>query len=529
LVTPVRHSGTQSSSVRRALVIAALVLTASGCGGTSTGGAGGAGDALGYLAANSATVILISTDVEGEQWQQFYRRVGREFVGDEGGERTLDENANELFRSSGVDWEEDVKPLLGNDVAIGIEGDPVGLLGGDGESSFLAALETRGGDIEAVLEKAGWERAGQANGATLYTENEGDDLFAVEDGVFLTSDDEATLRRALARRDAGEGLDESAVSEAFADLPEQPLARAFGTAAPLAEQEQLARFADLPLMQALETWALTVEFEDDDLNVDVAVRLDEAKLDEADLPLVTGEEAPEIVLREGELSGGNRNQSQTTAFLLRALRAGYPDSRFVRAADAIEDELGIDFEQEILRQFDGPSASYVSPDGQTFAARSEVRDPEALRAVLPRIAPHLPALVEGLQGLESEGMALLFLFAPDAPAAAPMSEVKVDPPSTPDGFYRISGLTGEGPSELYLGLVGDLFVVASDEQRAREIAEADTVVAEGAQGAGVLRADLRRLQEAAAALPFPIDGKELVASLEASTSELRARVRVRLD
>jgi uncharacterized protein DUF3352 len=515
--------------VRRALVIAALVLTASGCGGTSTGGAGDAGDALGYLAADSATVILISTDVDGEQWQEFYRRGVRWFGGDEDAPKTLDEYAERTFRELRLDWEDDVKPLLGNDIAIGIEGDPVGLLGGDGETSFITALETRGGDIEAVLEKAGWESAGEANGATLYSEDEGDGLFAVEDDVVVAAGSEAALRRALARRDAGEGLDESAVEEAFADLPEQPLARAFGTAAPLAQQEELARFASLSLLQALETWALTAEFEGDQLNVDVAVRLDEEQVDEADLPLVTGEEAPEIVLREGELSGGNRNQSQTTAFLLRALRAGYPDSRFVKAADAIEQQLGIDFEQEILRQFNGPSASYVSPDGQTFAARSEVRDPEALKAVLPRIAPHLPALVEGLQGLQSEGMALLFLFAPDAPAAAPMTDVKVDPPTTPDGFYRISGLTGEGPSELFFGLVGDLFVVASDEQRAREIAEADTVAAEGAQGAGVLRADLTRLGEAANALPFPIDGKELVASLEASTSELRARVRVRLD
>jgi hypothetical protein len=473
-------------------------------------------------------VILISTDVDGEQWQEFYGSVFRQFEGEEG-QRTLDQYAEEIFRDSGVDWEDDVKPLLGNDVAIGIEGDPVGLLGGDGESSFVAALETRGGDIEAVLEKAGWKRTGEANGATLYTEEEGDDVFAVEDGVFLSAENEEALRRALARRDAGEGLEEAAVTEAFSDLSGPTFARAFGTTAPLAAQEQLGRFSSLPLVQALENWALTVGFEANDLNVDLSVGLDEDQVDEADLPLVTGPDAPEIVLREGELSGGNRNQSQTTAFLLRALRAGYPDSRFVKAADAIEEELDIDFEQEILRQFDGPSASYVSPDGQTFAARSEVRDPEALREVLPRIAPHLPALVEGLQGLESEGMALLFLFAPDAPAAAPMSGVKVDPPETEDGFYRISGLTGEGPSELYLGLVGDLFVVASDEQRAREIAEADTVAAEGAQGAGVLRADLTRLQEAANVLPFPIDGKELVASLEASTSELRARVRVRLE
>lgn len=514
----------------RLLALALLALVAGGCGGSATGGEGNAGDALGYLSANSATVILVSTDVDGEQWDEVDRRIVQRFAEDEEDQKTLDEYAEEGFKESGVDWEDDIKPLLGNDIAIGIEGDPMGLLGGGdgGKSSFTAALDTRG-DIEAVLEKADWKRVGEANGATLYTEDQGDDVFAVEDGVFLTAQSQDALRRALARRDAGDGLDEDAVADGLSDLPEPALVRAFGNAESLADQEQLRRFASLPIARALETWGLAVAFDDGDLNVDVAVRLDEEQVDEADLPLVTGEEAPEIVLREGEMSGGNRNQSQTTAFLLRALRVGYPNSRFVKAADAIEKELGIDFEQEILRQFDGPSASYVSPDGRTFAARSEVRDPEALREVLPRIAPHMPALVEGLQGLESEGMALLFLFAPDAPAAAPMNGVKVDPPATEDGLYRISGLTGQGPSELYLGLVGDVFVVASDEQRAREIAAADTVSADGAKGAGVLRADLRRLGEAAAVLPFPIDGKELVASLEASTKELRARVRVQLD
>jgi hypothetical protein len=347
--------------------------------------------------------------------------------------------------------------------------------------------------------------------------------------VLVFSDDEEALRRALERRDDTDGLKQDAVEDGLSGLPTEALVRAFGTAERLADQEPLRRFASIPLVQALETWGLTVGFRQDDLNVDVSVRLDGEQLDEADLPLVTGAESPEIVIRPGEMSGGNRNQSQTTAFLLRALRAGYPDSRFAKAADAIEKELGIDFEQEILRQFDGPSASYVSPDGKIFAARSEVRDPEALKAVLPKIAPHLPALVEGLQGLQSEGMALLFLFAPDAPAAAPMQGVEVDPPATEDGFYRISGLTGDGPSELYLGLVGDVFVVASDEQRAREIAKADTELADGAKGAGVLRADLTRLGQVTGAFFFPINGKELVASLEASTDELRARVRVELD
>jgi hypothetical protein len=75
-----------------------------------------------------------------------------------------------------------------------------------------------------------------------------------------------------------------------------------------------------------------------------------------------------------------------------------------------------------------------------------------------------------------------------------MHGMKVDPPETPDGLYRISGLSGE------------------------------------AQEAGVLRADLEKLgRQLDNLLPFPLEGKELVASLEASTEELRARVRIELD
>jgi hypothetical protein len=513
--------------LRRAFLLAALVLAATGCGGVKTGGGGDAGDALAYLAADSATIILVSTDVDGEQWEQLDEKVFRQFDGQD--QKTLDEYAEQAARSAGVDWEDDVKPLLGNDIAIGIEGDPMSFLGGEGEASVTAALETREGDVQEVLEKARFERDSEASGATLYRAPNDDDVtVAEENGVLVFSDDEEALRRALERRDGADGLKQDAVENGLAGLPAEAVVRAFGKAEGLADQEQLRRFASIPLVQALETWGLAVGFRQDDLNVDVSVHLDGEQLDEGDLPLATGAESPEIVIRPGEMSGGNRNQSQTTAFLLRALRAGYPDSRFVKAADAIEKEVGIDFEQEILRQFDGPSASYVSPDGKIFAARSEVRDPEALKAVLPKIAPHLPALVEGLQGLQSEGMALLFLFAPDAPAAAPMQGVEVDPPATEDGFYRISGLTGDGPSELYLGLVGDVFVVASDEQRAREIAKADTEPADGAKGAGVLRADLTRLGEVLPLL-LPVPGKELVASLEASTDELRARVRVELD
>jgi hypothetical protein len=84
--------------------------------------------------------------------------------------------------------------------------------------------------------------------------------------------------------------------------------------------------------------------------LDFALDTDPDGLGEEDLPLATGSEAP-----------------------------------------GVERELGIDFASEVLRQFDGPSASAVSPDGQTFAARSVVSDPEALERLPPARAAPAPA------------------------------------------------------------------------------------------------------------------------------------------
>ena len=64
------------------------------------------------------------------------------------------------------------------------------------------------------------------------------------------------------------------------------------------------------------------------------------------------------------------------------MRHAFPDSRLVRDVEELERELGLDFKDEILRQLDGPSISVVDPDGDGFAARSEVSAPEALREAM---------------------------------------------------------------------------------------------------------------------------------------------------
>jgi hypothetical protein len=181
------------------------------------------------------------------------------------------------------------------------------------------------------------------------------------------------------------------------------------------------------------------------------------------------------------VASATANQSATTVFLARLARELYPDSRFVRRVERLETREGLRFEDEVLRQFSGPSLSILRPtrDGGTdFAARSTLRDPAAMRALLDRIAPDLPGILEGLEGLGSTGLTTLLLVAPDAPLTpAALSllagvDVRRLVSSGSEQLYEITGLAT--PDRVVYGLIGDAFVVASDEALAREVANAPT-------------------------------------------------------
>jgi Protein of unknown function (DUF3352) len=504
---------------------AALLTGAAACGGEGGGGAAsGAGGALAYLPEDSGFVVLVSTDLEGDAMQDLLRAVGGAVGANV--QRELENAAQEV----GLSYDEDVEPLLGNDLVLGTTS-PQGPL--DDDTGIIAALDTEDAEkLRQVVEKVeGVEPSGEAHGARIYTVPDDGGALAVEGGILVVADTPETLEEALARADGDGGLTEEGLGEWLADLPDDAPVRVAGRGSGFLDVEQLARFRGLPWVDAVRSYGVAVAASDDELHVDATLNTESDDISEDDLPLATGDDTPEVFERTGEISAGNRDQSRTTVFLLRAMRHAHPDSDFVRQVDELEQELGIDFEEEVLRQFDGPSTSAVSPDGQRFAARSEVSDPEALAEAMDALAPHLPRLITSLQGLQSEGMALLFLFAPDAPVALQeLDQVMVHPPAEPGGLYHATGLTGDGPAELYFGLVEDVFVVASDEEAARTVAEEPTIEAEGAQGAGVFRADLGTLaDEAADQLGFfGIGGGEVVGSLEASTERLRARLRLEL-
>jgi hypothetical protein len=504
------------------LLVAAALLVA-GCGGDGGVGAGDELKALSYFPEDTAFVAVVSTDVDSDQFRNLDRVVRRQ--SEEGVEAVLRDLAQEVDLS----YEDDLKPLLGNELAVGIV-DP-GAFRDDFVTGLIVAFHAADADkLRDVLGRIELlQRSGELSGADLYRVRGTGPTFALDGDVLLFAGGEQPLREALERADGDQHLGD-AFDEGLADLPGDALVRLYADAESTvagAGVRELERLRELPWIAALRTGSATVSFNDEDVTVDFALNTDAGQVDEGDLPLATGEVAPEILQRDGEVTGGNRNQSLTTAFMFRAAELAFPDSRFVRDVHALEQELGIDFADEVLRQFDGPSASSVSLDGQTFAARSEVSDPEGLNELLPRLAPHLPRLVTGLQGLQSEGQALLFLFAPDA-LVLQADRVRV----TQEGdLWRATGLEGEGPDELWFGVLDDVFVVASTEDLARRVATEETVELEGAHGAGVLRVDLSRTpQPVLEELDLDDVGRlgELLAWLEASEERLRGQIRVEI-
>jgi hypothetical protein len=436
--------------LRVALLLICLGLAA-GCGGEEKTTAS-LPTALDYVPRDAVAVAVVPTDLDGDQLQRLDRLLAPSLHGP--GENSLRDIAAGFAKEADVDFDREVAPLLGGDLVLAASGSV-------DEPSAFAALETPDGDkLQTLLRKL---RVG-ADDARV----DGDALL-----VSLGAGG-AGLDAAVERRKGGDGLGAAGFEKAFGDgARDDALVRVLGD--PRATAKGLDVDADVPWIQALESAALTLRLEDDEITARVRVATRPDGLRDEDLPLATGDDSPEAGDVDGAIAAANRNQSRTTVFLAQLARKAYPNSDFVHEVEALEADLGISFEDAVLAQFNGPSASIATPGG-AFAAVSELGDPDAMRALLPRLAPRLPPILRALQGLGNRGLIALLLFAPDAPLVpgalpALIGDIAVRPLGARSGdeqLYEITGLDeeSEGPEfavpSVVFGMIGDRFVVATD-------------------------------------------------------------------
>ena len=512
------------------LCTAALVLLGA-CGGDDESAAGMPG-AVGYMPRDSV-VLTLPTDLEAEQLRRLPELIAPE-LRHSGVGTDLREELRRVFddEEAGISYEDDVEPLLGGDLLLASSPDVQ-----------LAALETTDGErLGDLMERLGFTPADTYRDAAMYDAGEGGALAIDGDTVVATLGEDARqwVEQAIDRQRDGGGHDPEALAAALPSVGGEPLLRAAGDAQALIEVAAIGDAASLPWLRAARGVGAAARLEDGALVAAARVTTDAEGLTDEDLPLAPGAESPPAGSVDGAIAAANRDQSQTTVWLARFARAAFPRSRFVQAVEDVEADLGIAFEDEVLAQFNGPSASVATPSG-AFAAVSDVADPARMRALLPRLAPRLPPVLRGLDTLGNRGLLTLLLFAPDAPLTPGVLGALQDgigvrrlEAGAGEQLYRISGLEESGagfpgPGAVVFGMIGDRFVVATDEQRARAVAAMEVSPVPGAEGTGVARADLSTWSEEALASVLGVRTVplgEVVGELEASVERVEARLRV---
>jgi hypothetical protein len=196
--------------MRRLLSIATVVtvvVVGAGCGGGDDSG-GALDGALAYLPNDTPLAIVLETDVEGDQYQALGKLVDRFPFGDQLTGNLL----RQLEQSgSGIRFEDDLKPVLGNPLVLGAPS--VEAIAGDSNDFVLALQAKDEGALNDLIDKVKPREVGEASGATIYQDE--DTFVGVEDDMVVLANDESQLKSALERADGDDHFDEDSFSQAL--------------------------------------------------------------------------------------------------------------------------------------------------------------------------------------------------------------------------------------------------------------------------------------------------------------------------
>jgi Protein of unknown function (DUF3352) len=435
--------------------IAAVALATSGCGGSNSSSSD-LGTVLAYVPADTPFALELDTDIGDGQYKALDAILHR-FAGADTIKALI--KSQLTLGVKGLDFDKDVKPLLGNPAVISAT-DVGSFLSNSEQAGFVAALQVDDKDaLKSLIDKTKPVKRGEVGGATVY--QDADSFFAVKDDVVVLAGSRSLLEAALKRADGGGHLSESDFEAGLNGLPADAFARVYVNVQGLLSKSEGARAARrIEWVAALRTVGLTVSAEKKSIDVEFNAVTKGDDLTDADLPFATGDEAAKVVKRKGEIGVGLRNPRQLFAFFESALQAVDPQTfgEYEQGKRAIAAKLNLDIDKDLVAQLTG-NVSVSATIAGDFAARAEVKDPAAFTKTVDKVAKALPELGStlGIEGVRRSG---------------DLYEARLS-----------------GGSSIFFGMAQDSLVVASDAARAHSIAATQPEAVPGASGSLVLSAD----------------------------------------
>ena len=442
------------------VVLAALALVATGCGSKSSSSS--LGTALGYVPKNAALVITIDTNPDGGQWKQVDHIVGKFPFGGQFKQQLK----NAFNARANVDYDKDVKPLLGNDVVLAITGPSTP----GAQTPYVFAWKLKDESAARKLIQATTEKSGTIDGLDVYGRPP-TNFAVIKDSTLVIADTMPSLQAALKRAGGGDHMTESDFNDALGGLNQDSLLRITGNFHSLLTGKQAIAARRIKWLNALGSFGLTLRAESDGISYDFTAKTDPSGLTPQDLPLASGSEAPPVVERAGELGFAVRDPAQIVSFAQQASQITNPKGygKFLKDKAKLSKQLGVDVDRDLIGQLTGNATASIAIDG-AVAVRADLRDPAAATATLKKVAPRLPSIAQ------SRGKTLTL--------------------SSAGNLYTLTQPNGK---KTVFGVIGKSFVVASDAARAAQFAGQSASTVPGATGSLVFATDARALADAIAA------------------------------
>ncbi len=432
------------------LLLAGLALV--GCGSSrSSSSPNPAQTEASYFPASSPFVMSVATD-PGSSAIKNAEGLASRFPFASFGESALTSKLQQV----GINYQTDVRPLLGNPVMVGISGSTTNA---NVQTRVLFVWMTKdSAALGRLISKLHLQRAQTHGGATLY--DLGPATLAVDGATVLAADSPEEVTTAIDRHANGSGITSSAFSHAFTGLPQGSLIQAFGNLTSVLSQPSAAKAKRVPWVAALRGYAVTGNASSSGLNFQYRLDTSGATLNSSQVPLAPGAPTPALAGNQ-PINAGVANPAHIAAFAEAAEQATDPAAygRFLRRQAGLRAKTGVDL-NSLLKLLTGELI--VQSDTHTTVGRAAVSDPAAAKRTLSKLMSNPRAIAARAQSVRH----------------------------LPGGFYAIK----EPHQLITIGMAGNQLVVGkATPAQLRAFAAAPTAPTSGTQGSVVFRVALTQL------------------------------------
>jgi hypothetical protein len=365
-------------------LLSACVLAA--CGSASSAAPSNPlASALSYIPSGSPVSATIVTDPNSAPVQNLSTLLTKLQVAS-----LLTSAVNKELQKQGLSYGADIKPLLGNPVAIG----SIETAGAGSKLEGIGAWVTKDASkLNKLVSSDGSKKIGSHDGATLYRSRDSQNVLAVDGPTLVVANTQALVNAALDRHKNGGGMSVSQYTQQVAGLPAHGLVQVFGNVAPLLATPRAATARQIPWVASIKGYGVAINTTSSGISLDWKIDTTGRQLTAAQLPLAAGSAAPALASGEpGSL--GIRDPAQIAAFAESAVQAADPTAyaQFQAALGALRNGFGIDV-TGALGQLTGDLIT--AGEGQVSLIRAGVANPAVVSQTLANLAKHIGSLAAG--------------------------------------------------------------------------------------------------------------------------------------